>query len=526
MFPLTEEGRRYFARAGHGLFAAVGALGLEAGDEILVPSYHHGAEIEALARAGLALRYYEPGSQLEPDARELDGLITPRTRALYLIHHLGFPQDASSWRRWADQRDLLLLEDAAQAWLASVDGRPVGSFGDGAIFAPHMTFGLPDGAVALLGGGRNWASTAPASSARWAPGVVASYIAIGLPTSRSSGAQRPDIALGDPHSVASAATTFLVDRVVNEVVAPRRRANYEQLLSELGDRVAPPFDRLPEGAVPLAFPIQADDRAALRGRLADRGVIATELWPVAHPSLPAAGFAATDARRRSTLAVPVHHRLRPNDLERIVTIVQGKTPARKGVRTEVHEDLDALDAEWDELALASANVFATREWLSAWWRHFGHGRRLVLSTVRHSDGRLLAILPLYVWRERPLRILRFLGHGAGDQLGPICAPADRVVVAREIRRLLAEGAWGADVLLGDLLAGADGWGGRLGAQTLRWTSSPVLRFGRGGWAGFLAGRSANFRSQLGRGERRLAREHELAFRLAGPETVRADLDSL
>ena len=44
-----------FSRARHGLWHGVRALGLAPGDEVLTPAYHHGSEVEALFRAGLAL---------------------------------------------------------------------------------------------------------------------------------------------------------------------------------------------------------------------------------------------------------------------------------------------------------------------------------------------------------------------------------------------------------------------------------------------------------------------------------------
>ena len=99
-FPLSEEQCRLFARARHGLWHAVRVLGLQAGDEVLVPAYHHGSEIEALTQAGLLCRFYGSGSRLEPDEADLAELIGPRTRALYLIHYLGFPQDVRHWRAW------------------------------------------------------------------------------------------------------------------------------------------------------------------------------------------------------------------------------------------------------------------------------------------------------------------------------------------------------------------------------------------------------------------------------------------
>jgi CelD/BcsL family acetyltransferase involved in cellulose biosynthesis len=102
--------------------------------------------------------------------------------------------------------------------------------------------------------------------------------------------------------------------------------------------------------------------------------------------------------------------------------------------------LDPLRHEWTELASRTRSVFKTWEWLSTWWDHFGRRRQLLVTAVR-SQGRLIGILPLYQWRTRPLRILRFLGHSVGDELGPICAPADRPRMARALNRVLADSPW-------------------------------------------------------------------------------------
>jgi len=110
------------ARGRQCVWHGVRVLGLGEGDEVLVPAYHSGAEVTALVAAGIACRFYDGTELLEPDEAELAGLAGPRTRALYLTHFLGFPQDAARWRRWCGERGLLLLEDAAHAWLAEADG--------------------------------------------------------------------------------------------------------------------------------------------------------------------------------------------------------------------------------------------------------------------------------------------------------------------------------------------------------------------------------------------------------------------
>ena len=151
-YPLEEESCALYSRARHALFLGLRALGLEAGDEVLMPAYHHGSEVEAAIRAGLSCAFYEGNERLEPDPEELGRLVGPRTRVLHLTHFLGFPQDAGRWRAWCDERGLLLVEDAAQAWLAQDASGPVGRAGDLVVFCLYKTLGVPDGAALVLRG--------------------------------------------------------------------------------------------------------------------------------------------------------------------------------------------------------------------------------------------------------------------------------------------------------------------------------------------------------------------------------------
>ena len=102
--------------------------------------------------------------------------------------------------------------------------------------------------------------------------------------------------------------------------------------------------------------------------------------------------------------------------------------------------LDSVADDWARLAEATGNIFATWEWNSLWWKHFGRGRELLVTVCRDGAGTIVAILPLYLSTERPLRVLRFLGHGQGDHLSPICAPADREAAALATRKRHAETA--------------------------------------------------------------------------------------
>lgn len=194
-----------------------------------------------------------------------------------------------------------------------------------------------------------------------------------------------------------------------------------------------------------------------------------------------------------------------------------------------HEQLDRLDVvsdDWTRLADAAGNVFSTQEWASMWWRHFGAERKLCLIASRDSAGSVVALLPLYLNRSRPLRVLRFLGHGAADQLGPVCAAADRERVARGLRQVLADRRWRADLLVGDRLGGAEGWTRRTRATVLLTEPSPTLAIDGRGWEDFLASKSKNFRDQVRGRERKLAKSHDLSFRLSDRARLHEDMTTL
>jgi CelD/BcsL family acetyltransferase involved in cellulose biosynthesis len=168
------------------------------------------------------------------------------------------------------------------------------------------------------------------------------------------------------------------------------------------------------------------------------------------------------------------------------------------VRLEGVPSLDALGDEWGELARASGNIFSTWEWASTWWRHQGSKRAPLVFACRAADDRLAAVLPLYLWSARPLRVARFIGHGPADQLGPICPPSGRVLAAEALRGACEDAR--LDALLAELLPGGAGWDSALDAKPLRQESSPILSLAEG-WEAYLAARSANFRQQIRRRER-------------------------
>ena len=184
----------------------------------------------------------------------------------------------------------------------------------------------------------------------------------------------------------------------------------------------------------------------------------------------------------------------------------------------VVDSFESVRESWSRLAYESRNVFSTSEWAETWWRRYGReGLRLVV--CRNGDE-TTALLPLYVWSRRPVKVARFVGHGPADQLGPICGPSGRAEAAAALRRVAEEGS--IDVVLAELLPGAERWPEALGQLPLRVEATPTISLA-GGWDAYLERRSANLRQQIRRRVRQLRRRHEVRFRLASTQTLDRDL---
>jgi len=163
----------------------------------------------------------------------------------------------------------------------------------------------------------------------------------------------------------------------------------------------------------------------------------------------------------------------------------------------------ALREEWVELAAAAGNPFASVEWSEAWLEHASHGCRPLLLAAREPGGKVVAILPLVVVDGRYVRKVRFLGYGAANELGPVCAPGNRELGVAALRAALDETRDEWDVFLGENLPGS-GWGQRLGAELVGRESSPVARGPWPSWEAYLASRSRSLRKELRQKERRLS----------------------
>ncbi len=112
------------------------ALGIGRGDEVIVPANTFVASAEAVVLAGATPRFADVSPRtLLLTADDLEAAITPRTRAVFVVHLYGQMPDMDALRRTADRAGVLLIEDAAQAQGASWRGRRAGSIGQVGCFS-------------------------------------------------------------------------------------------------------------------------------------------------------------------------------------------------------------------------------------------------------------------------------------------------------------------------------------------------------------------------------------------------------
>lgn len=106
------------------------ALGIESGDEVIVPGYTFVASYSAIIFVGGVPILTEIDESLTIDPDDIEKRITPRTKFIMPVHMLGNPCDMDSIMKIAKKYNLKVIEDCCQAGGASYHGKKLGSIGD------------------------------------------------------------------------------------------------------------------------------------------------------------------------------------------------------------------------------------------------------------------------------------------------------------------------------------------------------------------------------------------------------------
>lgn len=128
------------------LNASLAQLEIGWGDEVLVTPYTFIASVSCILYNGAIPVFVDidPETfQMDPD--KIEEKITPHTRAILPVHILGLPCDMERIMKIADKHDLIVVEDACQAWLAEINGKKVGTFGKAGCFSFQSSKNMPMG---------------------------------------------------------------------------------------------------------------------------------------------------------------------------------------------------------------------------------------------------------------------------------------------------------------------------------------------------------------------------------------------
>lgn len=145
----SRVGRTYGIAVCNGtvaLEAAVAALGIGAGDEVIMPAFTIISCAAAVVRAGAVpvLVDCDPVTW-NMDVSHIESRLTPRTRAIMVAHIFGLPVDMAAVEALAEQHGLKIIEDAAEMHGQTCRSAPCGSFGDLSTFSfypnKHVTTG-------------------------------------------------------------------------------------------------------------------------------------------------------------------------------------------------------------------------------------------------------------------------------------------------------------------------------------------------------------------------------------------------
>lgn len=294
-----------------GLHLGLLAAGIGPGDEVIVPSFTFAATANAVVLAGAVPVFadIEPSSfNLDPDS--VARAIGPNTAAIMPVHLYGHPADMGRLSALAAEHSLALFEDAAQAHAATLDGRPVGTFGDWAMFSLYPTKNMTSGEGGMV------VSGSPATDER-------------VRLLRNQGMARPyenEIAgfnarMTDLHATIGRAQLRKLSGWTEQ-----RRRNAARFDAELTGVVTPP---VAEGAehVYHQYTIRvAEDRDGFACALREeRGIGTGVYYPTPVHRLPVFGLELdlpeTERAAREALSLPVHPSLSEQDLDRIVSAV-------------------------------------------------------------------------------------------------------------------------------------------------------------------------------------------------------------
>jgi dTDP-4-amino-4,6-dideoxygalactose transaminase len=308
------------------LHLAMEVLGIGPDDEVIVPSLTFVATVNAVRYAGATPVFCDvvgPGN-LNLDPRHAEQLVTPRTRAIMVMHYGGFPCDMDALLTITKKHGLALVEDACHGPLSEFRGRKLGTLGDIGCFSffSNKNISTGEGGIMLFNNREHF------EKAR----LLRSHGMTSLSYERAKGhAVAYDVvALGYNYRIDDIRASLALVQLGRLPADLEKRARIrKQYIERLGglDEVVVPFAEHTGPVSNYIFPVvlrKADvtAREAVREQIHQRGIQTSVHYPPAHrfstyrnlnASLP-----QTEAVSDTEISLPMHGSLKMEEVDRVV----------------------------------------------------------------------------------------------------------------------------------------------------------------------------------------------------------------
>ena len=124
---------------------------IKAGDEVIMPSFTFVSTATPFVLRGANIKFADSlSSEPNIDPKQIEGLITEKTKAIVVVHYAGVACDMDTILEIANRHNITVIEDAAQAYDAFYKGKPLGSLGHMSTFSFHETKNIISGEGGLL----------------------------------------------------------------------------------------------------------------------------------------------------------------------------------------------------------------------------------------------------------------------------------------------------------------------------------------------------------------------------------------
>lgn len=280
-----------------------------------LPSYLCEAVALGFQAAAIPIEFFPVNEQLVCENIQWLEYVQPGDLVLR-INYFGFLNRDPVFGE-AIRRGAWLVDDAAQALLT----KGVGDAARFVVYSPRKFVGVPDGGflVPMISDPKEWPALQPVTSSWWLEAFSATQLRRDFDLGSSSRDwfskfQNAEQTAPNGAFVMSEFSGQLLDHAFDySTIADRRRANYRHLLKHLHDFAL--FQELPEGVVPLGFPVRIQNRDAVRQELMQAKVFPPIHWPL--KGLVPDAFIASHCLAGETMTLPCDQRYDDADMQRI-----------------------------------------------------------------------------------------------------------------------------------------------------------------------------------------------------------------